>query len=119
MIESDEKLTLDDLKTMIEEQLERIERGEIIEIDPVVRELVREAVKNLPENVINDNHNESQSGSQHDDAPSYRRTFGDCASALTDIGNEIVGNNGGGKGSNQQFVNNIEGDNNKIIVVNN
>lgn len=31
----------------------------------------------------------------------------------------MVGNNNGGKGGNQQFVNKIEGHNNKIVVVNN
>lgn len=88
MLETSEEINLDDLRAMIEEQLERIERGEIIEIDPTIKEMVQEAVKNLPEEVIqeyeshslaqlNDNHNQSeQFRSQIKGEPNYRRTFG-------------------------------------------
>ncbi|CAO1362267.1 unnamed protein product [Diamesa tonsa] len=125
MLESNEEINIDDLKVMIEEQLERIDRGEIIDIDPEIQELVREAVQNLPEGVRkeyepqdNDNHSD-ESESQFDDEPNVRRTFGYCSSALTSVASEIVGNKGGGQGGNQQFTNNIDGHNNTIVIVNN
>lgn len=88
MTESNEEINIDDLRAMIEEQLERIERGEVIEIDPEVQEMVRVAVKNLSGDVIqeyesqslaqlNGHHSQSEeSESQTEGEPNNRRIFG-------------------------------------------
>lgn len=46
------QINKDDLKPMIEKQLERISQGETLQINPKIQRLVREAVKKLPQDIV-------------------------------------------------------------------
>ena len=52
MLASNEEINHQDLTAMIEKELERIYQGGAINIDPEIKELVRESVQNLPKDFI-------------------------------------------------------------------
>ena len=47
------------------------------------------------------------------------KCFSLCSNALKEVGGEMVGGKGDKGNGNQQFINNINGHNNTIVVVNN
>lgn len=52
MLNPDEQMSVSDFQPLIDEELDRISRGEPTEIDPEIKRLVQESVKNLPDKVI-------------------------------------------------------------------
>lgn len=83
-----------------------IYRGEKINVDPMIKRMVHEAMKTFPEELMKEFELQTAGARRQSDVH-----FSDCSNKFTFIGKELFGGN-------QQFSNTINGHNNNIVVVN-